>query len=171
MEYIGTVRPIHELEQKLRAGEPLNIPDECKHNSDVIYEILTHAHLAIPTFENVSAEEKRYISDAMAYLLNPRNIIQEQVERDPEAPIRLRKKPESLYDGIHTDRKLRNEENLHISSEFYRCFDFVFNWIPGLREKVDPKGHAPFKIGFISWYLLDPSEIDLYNYSSEIIEK
>jgi len=187
MSFTVSVRDDRPLEERLRKGLDIEIPDECRHNSNVIYQILKYAPKVIPSFNNLEDGEVKKIADVAAFLIRPDlikngyaligpkpfqqgdkiKIVNESEE--PEFSVHLRNNPEDLTPDFEVPAK---EPYLSHGAEYFRCYAGAISWIPGLYEKLDPENHSlnpVFKMADLTAHLIDPDDLTDYRYSDEEI--
>ncbi len=184
MVYSVSVRDCNELERKLGAEEALEIPEECKRNSDVIYHVLHYADRLIPSFKELSNEEVRTIADSVAYLMRPdllKNgncygpspvfeamgefiMIGEEENEKPE--IHLKNNPDDIVEGWELPRE---SPYTAIGAELFRCYGATMAWAPSILEKVSKDGafSVAFPLADLSAYLLNTSDLTDYSYTPE----
>ena len=181
MAFRVSVRNLRELEQRLRAGYPFEIPRECRRNSDVVYTIMQEAHRVVPGYRTLSAQERTMVADSVAYALRPDITVSSREgiigiflvseekhalqQYDPNQPIRFRNDPNELHVGWEIPKEF---DSRIIGREFTRCYSCALTWIPGLFDKVrrDREGDIGLAITFaeITVFLLTPEDLTQYNY-------
>jgi hypothetical protein len=169
MGFTVSIRETMEFGERIGRGEDITIPKECRPNSDIVYEVLVYANRMLPEFDLLTNEEKRLVSDIVAYLMRP-DLLKRDVDGSANATP-LYNDPDEL--GLEWELPDTNE-NLWKGSEYFRCFSGVMSWVPGIYDKLDPKDRslAPaFKLADLCAYLIDSKELQNYEYTPEELVK
>lgn len=192
MVFTVSVRDTRPLEGRLKKGKELDdiLPEECKHNSKVIYEILGYVDRVLPEFKSVSDRERKIIADSVSYLMRtdiiiparfafgPTYLLDETINKVPaeekaklKIPISLKNDPEQL----NPKWKLPDtDEYINKGAEFFRCYSGVMSWIRTLYDKLDPENHSltpAFKMADVTAFLVNPDNLIDYSYTPEEIIK
>lgn len=190
MAWTVSVRDDFELERRLKEGEEIDLPEECKHNNEVIYQILQYADRVLLEFKLLSDKEVRTIADTVTYLMRPDIIISGEmavigpnplVEKttlripnetdERNFKVHLRNNPDELSPEWEIPK---NESYLTIGSEFFRVYTAAISWMPRMYDRLDPQNRSlkpAFRLADLTAYLLDPKDITDYRYNDEEIEK
>ena len=190
-----SVRDLGVLEEKLRYGQDIDLPEECRYNSEVIYQILQYADKVLPEFGSLSDGEVRKIADSVAYMMRTDIIIQQKLPFGPKplpeeiipteydinnVYVCLRNDPYVLspewelpyYDG----GSLREEDfkkTHNVAIEFLRCYSAVITWA-GLDDKLNPvscSSNSAFKLAHVTAFLLSLDNLVDYQYTPEDVER
>lgn len=179
MVFTVSVRDTEKLENDLRLGKKVKFPEECEHNSKVIYTLLNQIPSEkIPELSQLTEEEKRLMSNIVAYAMRP-DLIKERVYSPigpqplrAEYPKKLisRKKiiPRNNPDNLKNEEWKIPDEYIKIGSELFRCFSFARASIPSIQSKFK---HLPFDLTDALAYLLNPEDLTDYIYTKEEIDK
>lgn len=195
MSFTVSVYDTEVLEEKLRQGQGINLPEECRYNSEVIYQILQHGYRVLPEFSSLSDDEVRTLADSVAYMMRTDIIIPQRfsfgIMRLPEkivpnvydinnVYVTLRNDPDILspeWELLYYFRDSLQEKELNecdtVACEFFRCYSAVTAWM-GLRKKLDPVRRSldpEFKLAQMTAFLLCPDNLVDYQYTPEDIEK
>ncbi|MEA2004557.1 MAG: hypothetical protein U9O53_06425 [archaeon] len=183
------------MEEKLRDGQDIDLPEECRYNSEVICQILQYADRVLSEFSSLSDDEVRKISDSVAYMMRTDIIIQQKIPFGPkplpeeiipteydinDVYVCLRNNQDVLspeWELPYYDRdSLQEEENKkthNVSLEFSRCYSAAISWA-GLYDRLNPvicSSDPAFKLGAVTAFLLSLDDLVDYQYTPEDVEK
>jgi len=186
MSWPISIRDTRYLENILKEGKEINLPQECKYNSEVIYGLLQYADKVLPRFKFLPNKEIRKISDSVAYLIRP-----DLIKQVGHSLFGIQPLPEVMFpmiygeDGIKVH--LRNNPNelsedwdfhageyMNVGQELFRCYATTISWIPRMHEILDPENHSfqpAFKLSDMTTFLLVPNDLTDYKYSQDEIDK
>ncbi len=195
MSFTVSVYDTEVLEEKLRQGQGINLPEECRYNSEVIYQILQHGYRVLPEFSSLSEDEVRMLADSVAYMMRTDIIIPQEF---PFGPMPLPEKTVlDVYDINNVYVYLRNDPDIlsskwelldyfrdslqkkelngydNVACELFRCYSAAITWI-GLYGKLDPVKRSlnpAFKLAQMTAFLLCPGNLVDYQYTPEDIER
>ncbi|MFC1697437.1 hypothetical protein ACFL1H_03835 [Nanoarchaeota archaeon] len=178
MVYTVSIRNTDILEKRLRNKEDIEplLNDEIKHNSKVFNELLKYSERMMPEFKLITDEERKLMSDTIAYMIRTDNIKTRSTYGPTLAPETQIPK---IYgeDGIFPHLK-NNPDNLHpefvydgnqLGAEIFRCLTGVVVWIPGIADKLDENStlNPAFKMADMLAYLLDTKDLLDYKYTED----
>ncbi|NOQ37525.1 hypothetical protein GQ472_01425 [archaeon] len=195
MVFSFSVYDLGVLEKKLRLEQDIDLSEECRYNSEVIYQILQYADRVLPEFSSLSDDEVRKMADSVAYMMRTDIIIQQQI------PFGLIPLPEeikpSVYDINNVYVHLRNDPDIlspewelpyydrdplqvedfkkthNVATEFLRCYSAIITW-SGLSDKLNPvvcSFDPAFKLAQVTAFLLTLGDLANYQYTPEDIER
>ncbi len=186
-----SIRDVSELEKKVKGT--FEFPEECKHNAEVIRNILGYANRVIPEFVNIPNEEVREISEMVAFvmrtdliirigeyeIIGPKPLFHGRIptnSTNQEVLGVLANDPNRLYPGWSL---MKDEEHnipnfwtfYNRANEFGRCYGFILNkFFPKTREMLGASqygGIPEYRLADLTAYLLDINDLDDYRYTSK----
>ena len=178
-----SVRDYDKLKHALENGEKFQYPEECRHNSNVIREILKYAPKILPTFGGLSENEIGSISDIVSYVMRPDLVINGFGLVGPQ-PLR-KAMPAQSEKAYTTSIKLAGDPNKITpdfekeddpgfrTAELFRCYCCVLDCMPQLYDKLIPgESHLgpAFRLADLTGYLLSPEDLTDYSYTEGEIE-
>jgi len=172
------VRDETNIDDCLRKGKQIEIPTECRHNSNVFRELLPYVNRVLPTFSPTD-KELQLMSDYVAYVLRPdvihfnseygkiRHSAFSVIYREDGIVAHLRNDPSILHpDWEPFWREVKAPQYKRIHTELFSCFAHFFMNCPSLAKKFDPAFELPVaQTSDVITYILDPFDIDDYDYS------
>jgi hypothetical protein len=183
-----SVRDVSKLEKKVN-----NLPEEVKHNTAVLRNILGYADRIYPEFANIPETRVKQLAEMVAYtlrtdlilrangylILGPKILLHGRIPEDsPNEGVLgvLANDPNRLYPGwglmSDEEHNLPNFWTVYSrASEFARCYQFILNkFFPKEREMLcqSPQGGVPeYDLADLTAYLLDVNDLDDYRYTPE----
>lgn len=195
MTFRHIIRDCKELESRLRNGQELELPEECEHNSRVIYHLLQYADKAVPECLALSDQEIRTMAKSMAYIMRT-DIIKSGISAIGPVPylkgltdsfgdynnvgvkINLRNDPNELnekWELPEPPSELNDSQDWEIEKQFNRSVYLgsyvwkIADWM-GLWDRL-PYIDTALRIGDVLAFLLNPNDLVDYNYSPREIQK
>jgi len=187
-----SIRDTSELEDKVK-----NLPIECKHNAEVLKNILGYVNKINSAFADIPENRVIQLAEMVSYvmrtdlilrangytIIGPKILLYGRTPTDnPNQEVLgvIANDPNRLYPGWglmkDEEHNLQNFWTFYSrASEFARCYQFILNkFFPQEREMLgqSPHGGIPeFKLADLTAYLLDVNDLDDYRYTPEEIQK
>jgi hypothetical protein len=179
MAYRVAVRDHRMLEAALRKGEPLPLPDECRRNSSVIYEVLKQVYRVLPRFASLSETEIRNIADIASYAMRTDQIIRGKLNMVPPPHLPLAFGENGIFRNPPSDLcsswefRPENDEEHSRGAEFFRCYCCAGELMPGLPARLGHNGsfETAFLLSDVTTYLLNPNVLVDYRYTEQELKK
>ena len=182
MGYRVSVRDTALLDNCLSTNQPINLPRECIHNSELLQKIIPFAKPLLPRIDALDEQTIKKIADGVAYLLRTDFIVAEGIWLPPF----LAEPRRSLHgedgvphflnkpDTIRSDWKLPEEYKDRGAAEFYRCYNGVLTELKEVRKVIasttrdSGSSHcAAFSLANVTAFLLNPDDLVDYRYTTE----
>ena len=177
MVFTVSVRDLDKLEDDMRSGKKLEIPEECVHNSSVFYKLMDYVPSEkVPEMLSLTQGERKLMSDIVSYAVRPDLIKRGRYSIGP-TPLNP-EYPKKLIGGNVTiknnpeDLKVKGwkipDEYIAVGAELFRCLGFARIVIPTVHPKFK---NLPFDLADSLAYLLEPDNLTDYLYTKEEINK
>ena len=178
MVFTVSVRDLDRLEKDLRSGKKISLPQECYHNSRVVCTLLEYVPPEkVPEISQLAQDEKKSMSDVVAYAMRPDLIKQRNYSPigpkplNPNYPKKLISEKVTLKNSPD-DLKIKGweipDEYMMAGSELFRCLGFARAVIPSLQSKFK---YLPFNLAGSLSYLMSPEDLTDYLYTKREIDR